>query len=243
MAELVTQSRRRVRRVWLAEGLDPSPALDELERAARRRHLPLEVVPRGRLERAARTESHQGVVAWAEPIVPAGLEELARPTGGAPPFLLVAAGVTDPHNLGALLRSFEAAGATGVVLPRHRSVHLTPTVTKVAAGAVEHLRFAVVPGVPSALEQLERLGVWRVGLSADAPASLFDLEVTTDAVALVVGHEGRGLSNLVRRRLDHLVAIPLAGAVPSLNVAAAGAVAAFEVGRRRGPGRPGSARR
>ncbi len=128
----------------------------------------------------------------------------------------------------------ECAGVTGVVLPRHRAVHVTPTVAKVAAGAIEYLDISVVPGVPNALRQLDELGVTSVGLDADAPTSLFDLDLDASAgVALVMGAEGRGLAALTRRRCSALAAIPQFGALGSLNVASAGAVACFEVMRRR----------
>jgi len=148
-------------------------------------------------------------------------------------FLVVVDGVTDPQNLGALLRSAECAGVTGVVLPRHRSAHVTPTVTKVAAGAVEHVSIAVVPGVPGALQELERLGVWTVGLDERGSEPVFNLPLGDRPIALVIGAEGRGLAPLSRQRCDVLARIPLHGSIDSLNVSAAGAVAMFEVARQR----------
>ena len=148
-------------------------------------------------------------------------------------FLVVVDGVTDPQNLGALLRSAECAGVTGVVLPRHRSAHVTPTVTKVAAGAIEHGSVAVVPGVPGALQELERLGVWTVGLEERGSAPVFNLQLGDRPIALVIGAEGRGLAPLTRQRCDVLARIPLHGSIDSLNVSAAGAVAMFEVARQR----------
>ncbi len=233
MLELLSAGRRRVRRLWVADDQEPAPQLDDIERLAASAKVRVEIVPRGRLDRAARTETPQGVVAWAPPLVPVSLEDLAGGERGVP-FLLVVAGVTDPHNLGALLRSAECAGATGVVLPRHRTARLTPTVAKVAAGAIEHLSFCVVPGIPAALSRLSDLGVWSIGLAHDASRSVFDLGTADAPVALVVGNEERGLAPLVRRRCDQVVAIPQRGAIDSLNVAAAGAVASFEVARRRG---------
>jgi 23S rRNA (guanosine2251-2'-O)-methyltransferase len=231
--ELLSAQRRGVRRLWVADDQDPAPQLDEIERLAASAKVRVEIVPRGRLDRAARTETSQGVVAWAPPLVPVSLEDLAG-AGRGVPFLLVVAGVTDPHNLGALLRSAECAGATGVVLPRHRTARLTPTVAKVAAGAIEHLPFCVVPGIPAALARLSGLGIWSIGLAHDARRSVFDLGTADAPVALVVGNEERGLAPLVRRRCDEVVAIPQRGSIDSLNVAAAGAVASFEVARRRG---------
>jgi 23S rRNA (guanosine2251-2'-O)-methyltransferase len=164
----------------------------------------------------------------------AGPEEVAGGTDAEKTvFLVVVDGVTDPQNLGALLRSAECAGVTGVVLPRHRSAHVTPTVTKVAAGAIEHVPIAVVPGVPGALQELARLGVWTLGLDERGSESLFRLQLGDRPLALVIGAEGRGLTPLSRQRCDALARIPLHGAIDSLNVSAAGAVAMFEVARQR----------
>ena len=233
--ELLTSGRRTVRRIVLAEEQEPSPLLDRIEELAARLRVPVETVPRARLDAQARTESPQGVLALARPLEPVTLDELctAAPRGTAP-FLLVAAGITDPRNLGALLRSAESAGVTGVVLPRHRSARLSPTVTKTAAGAIEHLPFALVGGVPAALEQLRAHGVWSVGLAGESAQSLYGLPLGEGPVALVVGSEEKGLAPLVRRRCDVVAAIPQHGSLPSLNVGAAGAVACFEVARQRG---------
>jgi len=236
--ELLAAGRRIVREVWLAEGLDPSAQLDEIEELAARRRVRVETVSRARLDAAARTEAPQGVLARARPIDPVDLDDLAGAHGrrsrrAAPPFLVVVAGVTDPRNLGALLRSAECAGVTGVVLPRHRAAHLSPTVAKVAAGAIEHLDFALVGGIPNALERLGALGVWTLGLASESPRSLYDVGVGDGPVALVVGGEERGLAPLVRRRCDVVVSIPQHGALESLNVGVAAAVACFEVARRR----------
>jgi 23S rRNA (guanosine2251-2'-O)-methyltransferase len=232
--ELLKVGRRTVRRILLAEDQDPSPQLDRIEELADRLRVPVETVPRARLDSQARTESPQGVLALARPLDPVSLEELCLPSRrAAVPFLLVAAGITDPRNLGALLRSAECAGVTGVVLPRHRSARISPTVTKTAAGAIEHLPFAVVGGVPTALGALRELGVWSIGLAGEAEQSLYDLPLGDGPVALVVGSEEKGLAPLVRRRCDAVVGIPQHGTLPSLNVSVAGAVACFEVARQR----------
>jgi len=231
--ELLAADRRPVRRILLADGLDPSEQLDQIESLAARRRVRVETVSRTRLDHEARTEAPQGVLAIAKAIEPVLLEDLCRPAGGGEPFLLVASGVTDPRNLGALLRSAECAGVTGVVLPRHRAAHLSPTVAKVASGAIEHLDFAVVGGIPAALEQLSSLDVWSVGLAGESDRSLYSLSLGTGGVALVVGSEEKGLPPLVRKRCDEVVAIPQHGALPSLNVGVAGAVACFEVARQR----------
>jgi 23S rRNA (guanosine2251-2'-O)-methyltransferase len=235
--ELLAANKRPVSEVFLMEGTDPSPILGEIDNLARARNIPVRIVSARRLESIQRTETPQGVVAFAEPLQALELSDLVLETSEAsarPAFLVVVDGVTDPHNLGAVLRSAECAGATGAVLPRHRAVHVTAAVTKAAAGAVEHLRIALVPGVPSALQALTELGVQTVGLDERGESSIFDLALGAEPVALVLGAEGRGLSPLTRRRCDLLARIPIHGAIPSLNVSTAAAVACYEVARKRG---------
>jgi len=232
--ELLAAGRRPVREVWIAEGVDPSGILDDITRRAELASVPVRIVNRVRLQQAAGTDAPQGVIAFAAPLPEADLDELATAHAGAPPpFLVVVDGLTDPHNLGAVLRTAQCAGATGVVLPRHRAAHITATVAKAAAGAIEHLPIAVVPGIPSALSRLADAGIWNVGLDANAPAPLWGLAVATEPIAIVLGAEGGGLSRLAKARCQLLVSIPQAGPIESLNVAAAGALALFEVTRTR----------
>jgi 23S rRNA (guanosine2251-2'-O)-methyltransferase len=195
--------------------------------------VPIAYVARRRLEAEARSEAPQGVLAKAAPIPEADLGSFLRSRRGVKPFIVAVDGVTDPGNLGALLRSAECAGATGVVLPRHRAVHVTASATKAAAGAVEHLPIAVVGGLPATLERLKTAGLWIVGLDASGDTRLHELPFAADPVVLVLGAEGAGLSRLVRQRCDVLAAIPLRGRLGSLNVAAAAAIATYEVARRR----------
>jgi 23S rRNA (guanosine2251-2'-O)-methyltransferase len=237
--ELLATARRPVKQVWIAQGLEPSPQLDEIVRLAAKSRAKVVFVGRRRLEAVARTDSAQGVLALAAPLEETPLEDMCVATGGIAPFLLVLDGVSDPQNLGAILRSAECAGVTGVVVPRHRAANVTPTVTKVAAGAAEHMAMAVVPGVPNALRRLFEHGVTCVGLDANAETSLFDVGEELDGpVALVLGAEGRGLGALTRRRCAIIASIPQYGALDSLNVAAACAVACFELARRRSSSRP-----
>ncbi|CAA9272044.1 MAG: 23S rRNA (guanosine(2251)-2'-O)-methyltransferase [uncultured Acidimicrobiales bacterium] len=228
--ELLKAGRRRVREVWVAEDVDHADIVTEIERLAARGHTPVRYVSRGKLERQARTDATQGVLALAAGVPEADLDQLA---GDPRAFLVCLDGVTDPHNLGAVLRSAEYAGATGAVIPRHRAANVTPTVTKAAAGAVERVPLALVSGMPTALLRLGERGVWRVGLDQDAPSSLWQLDLGAKPVALVLGAEGGGLSRLARQRCDELVRIPRAGSLESLNVAAAGAVALLAVAQAR----------
>ena len=232
MRELLAARTRPVRDVWMAEGLDPAAVLREINELAKRARVPVRYVGRRALEAEARTEGPQGVLAHAQPLPEWDFDELCRDRARTP-FLLAFDGVTDPQNLGALLRSADGAGVTGAVLPRHRTAHVTPAVTKAAAGAVERVRLSVVGGLPAALARARDLNVWVVGLDERGPESLFELQVATEPLLLVLGAEGTGLSRLVRQRCDVLARIPLKGSIPSLNVAAAGALAVFEVSRRR----------
>ncbi|HEX2119641.1 MAG TPA: 23S rRNA (guanosine(2251)-2'-O)-methyltransferase RlmB [Acidimicrobiales bacterium] len=242
VAELLAARRRPVVDVWMAQDVSPAPVLERIEALAREARVALRRVSRSRLDAEAATDAPQGVLAHARPLPEAQLDDLARPaaspTQGAAraqaPFLLAVDGVTDPHNLGAMLRSAEAAGATGAILGRHRAVHVTPTVAKAAAGAIEHVPMAVVPGLPAALARAKELGCWVVGLAEDGDRSLFDdLPVATEPIVVVVGSEGAGLSRLARARCDLVLNIPMRGRLPSLNVSAAAALALFEVSRRR----------
>jgi 23S rRNA (guanosine2251-2'-O)-methyltransferase len=191
-------------------------------------------VSTGKLAGAARSEAPQGVLARCEPLPEADLDDLCQAQPGQPaPFLIALDGVTDPGNLGALLRSAECAGVTGVVLPRHRAVHVTPTVAKAAAGAIEYLPMALVGGLPAAIERAKGHGVWVVGLDSGGADRLDRLALAHEPVMLVLGAEGAGLSLLVRRRCDVVAAIRLRGRLGGLNVAAAGAIAAYVVARRR----------
>ena len=233
--ELLSAGRRPVHQVMIAEGLDRSSELDEIAKLAPRRGARLVVVSRRRLDAEARSFAHQGVLARAAPLRSVDLEELLRFDRSGVPSVLVLDGITDPQNVGALLRSAECAGITGVVMGRHRSVHVTPTVAKAAAGAVEHLDICMVPGIPASIIRMRDLGVRCIGLAADAERSIYEVDLGSPAepVALVLGDEGRGLGSLTRRRCDELVAIPLRGSIGSLNVAAAAAVGCFELANRR----------
>jgi 23S rRNA (guanosine2251-2'-O)-methyltransferase len=232
--ELLIAGRRRVRELLVADDQDNTETLQDIVDIALDEGVPIRQLSRTRLLSEARTESPQGVIARAAPLTEHDLDDLVRPADdGRSPFLLALDGVTDPGNLGAVLRSAECAGVTGVVLPRHRAAHISPTAAKAAAGAIEHLRMTLVGGLPTALSNLREQGVWVVGLDAGGDRSLFELDLGDEPICLVLGAEGKGLSRLVRQRSDVVASIPLRGQLASLNVAAAGALACYEVARHR----------
>jgi 23S rRNA (guanosine2251-2'-O)-methyltransferase len=228
--ELLRAKRRTVRKIFIAEAQDASDVLDAIEFEAQRQRIPVSLISMTRLDREAKTEGHQGVMAIAQDLDTVTLDDLLRV---AKPFLLVCDGVTDPRNLGAMLRSADGAGVTGVVLPRHRSARISPSVTKTAAGAIEYLTFSDVGGIPSAIDQLNRAGVLTVGLAGESKDSLYKLDLGSGPVAIVVGGEEKGLSVLTRKRCATVVSIPQVGRINSLNAGVAVSVAAFEVARQR----------
>lgn len=231
--ELLRAARRPVRQVLMADPAT-SEVLAEIAGLAERAGVPVRVVGREQIDAVALTEAPQGVIATAAPLPGVDLSDLIRrPPAGPVPFLVVLDGVTDPHNVGAVMRSALSAGATGLVVGRHRAGHLTPAAVKAAAGAVEHLPVAVVAGIPAALGAMADAGVWTVGLDAAGPTPLWELTVATEPVAVVLGAEGRGLAPLTRQRCEVLSAIPMTGPLASLNVSAAAALACFEIARRR----------
>ena len=237
--ELLIAGRRRVQEVWLSTELvghdgTPDDGVADIVALAAANRVPVAHVARGKLDHRARSEAPQGVIAFAAPLPEAELADLVARRPGRPPFLVAVDGVTDPGNLGAIIRSAEGAGVHGILLPRHRTVHVTPTVAKASAGAVEHVAIALVPGLPATLSRLRDLGIWVVGLDDAAERSLFDIgDLAVEGICIVLGAEGAGLSRLVRERCDLLVGIPMRGRISSLNVATAAALATYEVARHR----------
>jgi 23S rRNA (guanosine2251-2'-O)-methyltransferase len=233
--ELLLAQRRRVHEIWISAELQGSDAVDDIEAIAAANRVPISYVARKRLEAEARSEAPQGVLAKAAPIPEADIAPfLRRRSGVRPAFLVAVDGVTDPGNLGAIVRSCDGAGVDVVVVPRHRAVHVTPTVAKASAGAVEHVPIAVVSGLPTMLQRCREAGIWVVGLDDAADRSLFDLgDLAAEPICLVLGAEGAGLSRLVRERCDLIVSIPMQGRLSSLNVSAAAALATYEIARHR----------
>ena len=232
--ELLVAGRRKVREIWVSAEPEANDVVGDIVEIARTMRVTVTQVARKRLDMQARSEAPQGVIAFAAPLQEVELSSLLQRRGGQAPFLVAVDGVTDPGNLGALLRCCDGAGVSGVVLPKHRAVHVTPTVCKAAAGAVEYVPMALVGGLPAALARMKEAGVWVVGLDDGADRSLFELgDLASDAICLVLGAEGSGLSRLVRERCDLIVSIPMLGRLSSLNVSAAAALATYEVTRHR----------
>ena len=189
---------------------------------------------RRKLDAMSRTHAHQGVIALAAVRAYASVEEILRSAAdrGEPPLIVVCDELSDPHNLGAVIRTAECAGAHGVVIPKRRSAGLTAVVAKTSAGAVAHVPVARVPNLPALLEELKKQGLWVFGTAADGAARLYDADLKGPA-AIVIGSEGEGMGRLVREHCDVLVSIPMRGKLNSLNASAAAAILLYEAVRQR----------
>jgi len=192
-------------------------------------------MPRDQLTRLARTAGHQGVVAVTAEKQYGDLEDLLTHKRGQHAFLLVLDGIEDPHNLGAIIRTAEGAGADGAIIPERRAVGVTATVVKASAGASEYLPVAKVTNIGRAIEDLKSRNIWTVGLDERGAQAYDQVDYKMDC-ALVLGAEGHGLHEQVRKKCDFLVSIPMLGKVPSLNVSVAAAIVMYEVARQRRKG-------
>lgn len=226
---------KRVKQVWLAEGRD-DPRVQTLIQLAEQSRVRVGQCERRELD--AWVEGvHQGVVADVSPSQVWGdamLEELLDRTEGAP-LLLVLDGVTDPHNLGACLRTADAAGALAVIIPKDKSATLNATVRKVACGAAEVIPLVAVTNLARTLEKLQQRGLWIVGTAGEAEQEIYDQDLR-GPIVLVMGAEGKGMRRLTREHCDFLVRLPMAGSVSSLNVSVATGVCLFEALRQRRSG-------
>ena len=209
--------------------------LDALIELARERKIRVSLEPRDQLTRLARTDAHQGVLAVVRERKFLTIEDLLfrNPDDLRKRFFLALDGVEDPHNLGALLRTADGAGVDGVIIPERRAAPVTGTVAKTSAGASEHVRIARVTNLVRTLEQMKQKNVWVLGLDERGTPDYTDFDFRATDCVLVLGREGAGLHDLVKKTCDHLLRIPMAGQVSSLNVSVAGAVVMYEALRQR----------
>lgn len=225
-----------VKVVFLGEGQKQTGVIAEIMQVAAQHNVRVEWLSRGALERLVEPDAnHQGVVAELPPYRYSSVEAILKRAAerGEPPFLLLLDGIQDVHNLGALVRTAEAAGMHGLVIPSHRAAGVTPTVYKSSAGAVNFLPIAQVTNLPQTMQQLQGQGIWFVGLdmAGEEPYSRSNLK---GPLGIVVGAEGKGLGRLVAETCDFLVHLPMRGRVDSLNASVAGAILIYEAVRQRG---------
>lgn len=206
--------------------------LEKIVQLCRAAGVPVRTIPREQLTRLVNTPAHQGVVAVTAEKQYGDLDDVLQNKHGNYTFVIVLDGVEDPHNLGAVIRTAEAAGANGIVIPERRAAGITPTVVKTSAGATEYLPIAKVTNISRALEEIKAHNIWTVGLDERAERSYDQLDYKMDC-ALILGAEGRGLHQHVREKCDYLVSIPMMGKVASLNVSVAAGVVMYEVAKQR----------
>lgn len=204
-----------------------------IAKKAKERGIPVRQAPLQKLDHLSEGQRHQGVVASLPSIEYISLEELLEKAGESekPPFFILADGIEDPHNLGAIIRTAEAAGVQGLILPRHRSATVNGTVFKTSAGAAAHLPVARVTNLTDAIEKLKKAGVWVYG--ADMDGDSFWKTSLSGPIALVVGSEGKGIGHRVKEACDAIVSIPMMGSINSLNASVAAGLLMYEVARQR----------
>ena len=224
---------RTIDKIYIAAG-DTDKTLGHIASKAKALGIVVVDADRRKLDYMSVTKAHQGVVAVCAVREYASVDDILAAAGAKneAPFVIVCDEVSDPHNMGAIIRSAECAGAHGIVIPKRRSAGLTAIVDKASAGAAEHALVARVPNIPAAIGELKEKGLWIYGTAADGSSDLWNTDFT-GPMALVIGSEGDGMGRLVRERCDFIVSIPMKGRVTSLNAAAAAAVTMYEVLRQR----------
>jgi 23S rRNA (guanosine2251-2'-O)-methyltransferase len=225
---------RSVIRILIDERVRSDARVDEITRRATAAGIPVERVPAGEIDAAASGEVHQGVIAQAPPRPRLDLDGLVALSGEKrePPLYVILDGIEDPQNLGAILRTGEATAVHGVVTRSRRAVGLTPAAVKASAGAAEYLPVVEVPNIAQAIEALRRKGVWTVGIDMSGDRDYVHVDYRPPT-AIVIGAEGKGISDLVRKRCDFLARIPMRGRISSLNASVAAGVVLYEVVRQR----------
>ena len=227
------RSGRTIDKVFIASG-DTDRSLQHLAAEAKKAGAVVVEVDRRKLDFMSTTRSHQGIIALAAAREYSTIDDLLQEAAdrGETPLLVICDELSDPHNLGAILRSAECAGAHGVIIPKRRSVGLTATVAKAAAGAVEYMKVAKVSNINNAIAELKEKGVWVFGTAAEGSVPMYKADLT-GPTAIVVGNEGDGMSQLVRKNCDMLVHIPMKGRISSLNASVAASVLLYEAVRQR----------
>lgn len=220
-------------KIYIAKG-ETDKTLGHIASKARSAGIVVVEADRRKLDGMSRTHAHQGVIAVAAVREYVSIEDIlqAAKDKGEPPLLVICDELSDPHNLGAVIRTAECAGAHGVVIPKRRSAGLTAVVAKTSAGAVSHIPVARVANLPSLLKELKKAGLWIFGSAADGTTPLYDADLKGPA-AIVIGSEGEGMSRLVTENCDFLVSIPMKGKLNSLNASAAAAILLYEAVRQR----------
>ena len=227
------KSGRGINKLWIASG-DREGSVAEIAALAKERGIVVQYVERAKIESLAGGHRHQGVLAYVAPVPYAELDDIlkAAEEKGEAPFLVLLDELEDPHNLGALLRTADATGVHGILIPKRRSVSLNATVAKTSAGAVEYVPVARIGNIAQTLKKLKEKGFWVAGADMDGEKAYYEADLTGPLV-LVVGSEGRGMSRLTKEACDFIVSMPMVGRINSLNASVAGSILMYESMRQR----------
>lgn len=227
------KSGRGINKLWIASG-DREGSVAEIAALAKERGIVVQYVERAKIEALAGGHRHQGVLAYVAPVPYAELEDIlkAAEAKGEAPFLVLLDELEDPHNLGALLRTADATGVHGILIPKRRSVSLNATVAKTSAGAVEYVPVARIGNIAQTLKKLKEKGFWVAGADMDGEKAYYEVDLTGPLV-LVVGSEGKGMSRLTKEACDFIVRMPMVGRINSLNASVAGSILMYESMRQR----------
>jgi 23S rRNA (guanosine2251-2'-O)-methyltransferase len=226
------RSGKTVDKLFVQDGCKDGP-IQTITREARKHDTIIQFVPKERLDQMSTTGKHQGVIAYAAAYEYAEVEDILKlaEEKGEPPFIFLLDGIEDPHNLGAIIRTANLAGAHGVIIPKHRAVGLTATVAKTSAGALNYTPVAKVTNLAATMEDLKKRGLWFV--CADMGGETMYRLNLTGPIGLVIGNEGSGVGRLVREKCDMIASIPMKGDIDSLNASVAAGVLAYEIVRQR----------
>lgn len=228
---------RTINRIYIEKGLK-DPVMEKIYAEARNKGIVVSYVDKARLDQMSETRNHQGVIADVAPYSYAEVDDILEKANslGQPPLVLILDGITDPNNLGSIIRTAECAGVHGIILPKRRAAALTPVVAKVAAGAAEHMLVARVTNLTRTIQDLKEKGLWIAGADMSGDTVYYDYDYESP-LAVVIGSEGEGISRLVRENCDVLLRIPMYGKINSLNAAVAAALIVFRaVEKRNGAG-------
>ena len=226
------RAKRPIEKIFVTEG-SRDRKIEEILKVAAEREIIVEKVEKGYIENKAKTSVHQGIIATATPFRYRSIEEIINKarSKGESPFVLILDHIKDPHNFGAIIRTAEACGVHGIIIPKVRAVGITPGVVKASAGAVEHIPIARVTNIANTVDKLKEEGLWIAGASMEG--ELYTDHDFKGAIGIVVGSEGEGISRLVKEKCDFLLSIPMKGRINSLNVSVATSVLLYEAVRQR----------
>ena len=227
------RSEREIDKILVAKGAEQG-SIQKIIGIAKDKGIPIQYVEKQKIEQLSETHAHQGVLAYVAAYEYADIEDMLKRAEdkGESPFLIILDEITDPHNLGSVIRTANAAGAHGVIIPKRRSVGLTAAVAKTSAGALEYVPVAKVSNIAQTIEGLKAKGIWVIGADMDREQTYYKADLTGN-IALVIGSEGKGIGRLIKEKCDYLVNIPMKGEVGSLNASVAASIIIYEVMKQR----------